>query len=727
MDGGADPARRWPEDDVKEFIKGLRHHGKNFFKIGKEFLPHREIPELVEFYYLWKKTPGAANNRPRGRKPRPSVTGGKRVKTSGKNGKGHRNEDDPDDLSSCSEEPDETGNGNGEEKDDLSPYYCRHCYTTSSRDWHHAGKEKLLVCLDCRIYFKKYGELPCLEPNNLAFEEETTSEEEEEAIIEAVEDIKPPTDTDKKIDINAIEQDSSAEDAVDGAASYENVEVNGTSDEPLEIKAELPKSSIGLLSPVPTMGTTQLNPGLQVPQPPTPLHPGMHHPLSQVPGSNPVVPPANLLPGPPPAHSNNEIQVLPKPQAQPPPHVPQQQPPHQLTSGQNQQQLMPQQQLQQQQKQQQQQQQQLQQQLHQQQQQQHQQQQQQPPQPKPPTPQPPPPREDSPPPKPDGSECHRSQSAIFTRQWNRGEGNSCSRTDLYFKPVPDSKLDRKRQERLRKAANERDDAMKAAQAQAQEQAAKVARIEMTNHLDHLARHTPQPPPGLSLPPGLGSPYGHLSEMERFERERAMNAALSAAAGSPRSPYPPGSQGPPGSQAAAAAAAAAAFGRHLPGMDNQRDLEILRANMAGMAGREALERQYAERMSAQAAALATDPLVRLQLAGVNPEIPGSGLHPAYAQLMAGGGMGGGPRPPPGFDPRFRSPAEMMLRPPPGFSPRPNFAPADLYQRQLMERSLMDRDHALRTAAAHQQASQLMAQQEEFLRLEQAARNPQVSRQ
>ena len=41
--------------------------------------------------------------------------------------------------------------------------------------------------------------------------------------------------------------------------------------------------------------------------------------------------------------------------------------------------------------------------------------------------------------------------------------------------------------------------------------------------------------------------------------------------------------------------------------------------------------------------------------------------------------------------------------------------------------MDRDHALRTAAAHQQASQLMAQQEEFLRLEQAARNPQVSRQ
>ena len=67
----------------------------------------------------------------------------------------------------------------------------------------------------------------------------------------------------------------------------------------------------------------------------------------------------------------------------------------------------------------------------------------------------------SPPPKPDGSECHRSQSAIFTRMWNRGEGNSCSRTDMIFKPVPDSKLARKREERIRKATD-REDAMKAA-------------------------------------------------------------------------------------------------------------------------------------------------------------------------------------------------------------------------------------------------------------------------
>ena len=71
------------------------------------------------------------------------------------------------------------------------------------------------------------------------------------------------------------------------------------------------------------------------------------------------------------------------------------------------------------------------------------------------------PREPSPPPKPDGSECHRSQSAIFTRMWNRGEGNSCSRTDMIFKPVPDSKLARKREERIRKACD-REEAMKAA-------------------------------------------------------------------------------------------------------------------------------------------------------------------------------------------------------------------------------------------------------------------------
>lgn len=42
--------------------------------------------------------------------------------------------------------------------------------------------------------------------------------------------------------------------------------------------------------------------------------------------------------------------------------------------------------------------------------------------------------------------------ARFLRYWNRGEFSSCCRTDLTFKPVPDSKLARKREERQRKQA-----------------------------------------------------------------------------------------------------------------------------------------------------------------------------------------------------------------------------------------------------------------------------------
>lgn len=58
-------------------------------------------------------------------------------------------------------------------------------------------------------------------------------------------------------------------------------------------------------------------------------------------------------------------------------------------------------------------------------------------------------------------------ASSFLRHWNRGDFNSCTRTDLTFKPVPDSKLARKREERMRKQAEkEREDREKAA-AQAQ--------------------------------------------------------------------------------------------------------------------------------------------------------------------------------------------------------------------------------------------------------------------
>lgn len=40
----------------------------------------------------------------------------------------------------------------------------------------------------------------------------------------------------------------------------------------------------------------------------------------------------------------------------------------------------------------------------------------------------------------------------FVRRCDRGDYNSCTRTDLEFKPVPDSKLAKKREERDRKMA-----------------------------------------------------------------------------------------------------------------------------------------------------------------------------------------------------------------------------------------------------------------------------------
>lgn len=42
----------------------------------------------------------------------------------------------------------------------ISLYCCRHCYTTESRSWHHGSQNKVILCDDCRIYYKKYGKLP---------------------------------------------------------------------------------------------------------------------------------------------------------------------------------------------------------------------------------------------------------------------------------------------------------------------------------------------------------------------------------------------------------------------------------------------------------------------------------------------------------------------------------------------------------------------------------------
>lgn len=64
--------KKWTEEEQKKFMKGFRQYGKNFFRIHKELLPHRQTSELVEYYYLWKKTPQAINSRSRRRFTRPS-------------------------------------------------------------------------------------------------------------------------------------------------------------------------------------------------------------------------------------------------------------------------------------------------------------------------------------------------------------------------------------------------------------------------------------------------------------------------------------------------------------------------------------------------------------------------------------------------------------------------------------------------------------------------------
>lgn len=110
------------------------------------------------------------------------------------------------------------------------------------------------------------------------------------------------------------------------------------------------------------------------------------------------------------------------------------------------------------------------------------------------------PRGPSPEPRIEDSECHRSQSAIFLRHWNRGENNSCTRTDLVFKPVPDTKLARKREERSRKQAErereERDRAAAAAQ-----QARKMT--------------TPEKQPEVCKPPSRGPLEPVVSPYDRY--------------------------------------------------------------------------------------------------------------------------------------------------------------------------------------------------------------------
>uniref|UniRef100_A0A8D8ZNA4 Arginine-glutamic acid dipeptide repeats protein n=1 Tax=Cacopsylla melanoneura TaxID=428564 RepID=A0A8D8ZNA4_9HEMI len=165
--------KKWCEEETKRFVKGLRQFGKNFFRIRKDLLPHKDVAELVEFYYLWKKTPGANNNRPHRRRRQGSL---RRIRNT-RNTRGGTPKEEP--SARPSPNPKEQGEGSSgtddeeEEEDsdsrDNSGFRCAHCFTTNSRDWQHATsgpKQGALLCSECRAYLKKYGELPTVSVSN---------------------------------------------------------------------------------------------------------------------------------------------------------------------------------------------------------------------------------------------------------------------------------------------------------------------------------------------------------------------------------------------------------------------------------------------------------------------------------------------------------------------------------------------------------------------------------
>ncbi|CAH0393848.1 unnamed protein product [Bemisia tabaci] len=170
--------KKWCEEETKRFVKGLRQFGKNFFRIRKDLLPNKDTSELVEFYYLWKKTPGANNNRPH-RRRRGSL---RRIRNT-RNTRAGTPKEEPggNGIGSARPSPNSketAGEGgssgsdeeNSEDDSDTSGSRCQHCFNTSSRDCQpltSGPKQGTLCCPDCRAYYKKNGELPPV-PNNRA-------------------------------------------------------------------------------------------------------------------------------------------------------------------------------------------------------------------------------------------------------------------------------------------------------------------------------------------------------------------------------------------------------------------------------------------------------------------------------------------------------------------------------------------------------------------------------
>lgn len=163
--------KKWTEEEQKRFVKGLRLYGKNFFKIRKELLSHKETPDLVEYYYLWKKTPQAASARPHRRHRRCVL---RRIRSSNSNStatatntansnnssnsKANSNSNNKDNVdvanSSASEdEVEQTDDSDSNANADLT---CSNC-GVFAKELHQTGTDRSLLCHECRSYMKKHG------------------------------------------------------------------------------------------------------------------------------------------------------------------------------------------------------------------------------------------------------------------------------------------------------------------------------------------------------------------------------------------------------------------------------------------------------------------------------------------------------------------------------------------------------------------------------------------
>ena len=439
--------RQWSEDETRRFIKGLRIHGKNFFKIRQEFMPEKETGELITFYYLWKKTPGAAGSRPRGRRNRHSVLS--RVKSDKEKGKKKG-------TSSASEVED-----SGTEDGEKNAYFCRYCNTKTSKDWHHGGKELKLLCYDCRMYYKRYGEMPLLP--GMVRKEFTFR-----PISPNGEGSQGDGDSEGRGLDNRLSPDREESDSVRSFSSRSESGSRTPEEDVSRATTPVVPAQLQLPPPLPVPENAQngVTPPMSAPMPmtvgsevgqeiniskpipPTPTNsfdmpenlstrrdvdsvtptPTNSYPAIPSQTSSPALAPHNLsssmdcqptdlsigsinssILAPPPAHhglmspslntSGTRTPVdLTSPSPGPHPEIQVLEPEPSTTPS----------------------------------------------SPMPIS------REPSPEPRFEDVECHRSQSAIFVRHVNRGENNSCARTDLYFRPVPESKLARKREERLRR-------------------------------------------------------------------------------------------------------------------------------------------------------------------------------------------------------------------------------------------------------------------------------------